>query len=98
MAQNYDLMKDLEAAAAGLRATSGPDAPNLFASARAELKRLYAIEEDVTALLRPIHHLQDLPNYHDSRRLGQAAEDRVKAATRLGKAVGVFKEKESARG
>ncbi len=92
-----DLLRLLDAAAEGARATNGPDAPNLFADAAAELRRLKAIEDDVRTLLSPVHHKDDSGFTGSGFRTTTTAQDvatRQAIGRRLGEAVGIFEKRE----
>ncbi|PWC48205.1 hypothetical protein TSA6c_17440 [Azospirillum sp. TSA6c] len=91
------LLRLLDAAADGARATNGPDAPNLFADAAAELRRLKAIEEDVRWLLSPVHQKDDSGFTAGGNRTTTMAQDvayRLTVGRRLGESVGIFEKRE----
>lgn len=91
------LLRLLDAAAEGARATNGPDAPNLFADAATELRRLKAIEDDVRVLLAPVHQKDDSGFTIGGSRtttMGQDVATRQAIGRRLGEAVGTFEKRE----
>lgn len=91
MAKDHTLLKRLEQASAGIVATSG-DENNLYALARKELARLYAIEEDVKRLLEPVHGHDDSRGFHGtSPTLHEVAQKRLEAGRRMALAVGAIK-------
>ncbi|NUB14543.1 hypothetical protein GAY28_18910 [Azospirillum brasilense] len=89
--RDHDLTKGLEAAAAGVRATRGTEAKNLFADALTELNRLYRIEADVSVLLCPVHHNDDSRGWSGTEpKLAEMTKRRLEAGRRLGIAVGAI--------
>lgn len=86
---NHQLRADLDAAAKGHAVTCGEAAPNLFARALDELKRLEAIETDVKTLFSfsdPKTDSRALNSWE--RNTNQAITERMTVAKRLGEAVG----------
>lgn len=78
-----DLMKRLEAAAAGHIAVNGAESHNIFAEALAELRRLKTIEVKVEQLYRPVEVGQFTT--------AESAKFRLRVGRELGVAIGAFK-------
>lgn len=85
-----NLRARLQAAAAGIVAQHGCDAPNLFAEALAEIERLDAIEADVKVLLRSNPCADSPHSWVREPTTWKRSEERFAAGRRLGEAVGVF--------
>lgn len=83
------LRNDLEAAAKGHAVTYGDAAPNLFADALAEIKRLDAIEADIKRRFAFNDPENDTKGYYSNRLImAEAIQQRCDIGKRLGEAVG----------